>query len=35
MKILIANPGSSSMKCQLLDMPSEKQLGRVRIERMG
>ncbi len=35
MKILIANPGSSSMKCQLLEMPSEKPLGRVRIERIG
>jgi acetate kinase len=35
MKILIANPGSSSMKCQLLEMPSERQLGRVRIERIG
>lgn len=35
MKILIANPGSSSMKCQLLDMPSERQLGRVKVERVG
>lgn len=35
MKILIANPGSSSMKCMLLDMPSEKQLARVRVERVG
>lgn len=35
MKILIANPGSSSMKCQLIEMPSEKSLGRVRIERVG
>ena len=35
MKILIANPGSSSMKCQLIDMPSEKQLARVRVERVG
>lgn len=35
MKILIANPGSSSLKCQLLDMPSERSLGRVRIERIG
>ena len=35
MKILIANPGSSSMKCQLLEMPSEKQLARVRVERVG
>lgn len=35
MKILIANPGSSSMKCQVLEMPSEKPLGRVRIERIG
>lgn len=35
MKILIANPGSSSMKCQLIEMPSEKQLARVRVERVG
>jgi acetate kinase len=35
MKVLIANPGSSSMKCQLLEMPSERQLARVRIERIG
>src|SRR5688572_12741220 len=35
MKILIANPGSSSMKCQLIDMPSETQLARVRVERVG
>jgi acetate kinase len=35
MKILIANPGSSSMKCQLLEMPSERQIARVRIERVG
>jgi acetate kinase len=35
MKILIANPGSSSVKCQLLEMPSERQLARVRIERVG
>ena len=35
MKILIANPGSSSMKCQLLEMPSERTLGRVKVERVG
>lgn len=35
MKILIANPGSSSMKCQLLEMPSEKELARIRVERVG
>lgn len=35
MKILIANPGSSSMKTQLLDMPAEQRLGHVRIERVG
>jgi acetate kinase len=35
MKILIANPGSSSVKCQLLEMPSERQIARVRIERVG
>jgi len=35
MKILVTNPGSSSLKCQLFEMPSEQQLGRVRIERIG
>ena len=35
MKILVANIGSSSLKCQLIDMPSEKVLMRVRVERVG
>ena len=35
MRILIANPGSSSMKAQLLEMPSERSLGGVRVERVG
>jgi acetate kinase len=35
MKILIANVGSSSLKCQLLDMPSETVLARAHVERVG
>ncbi|MHB9038015.1 MAG: acetate/propionate family kinase [Armatimonadota bacterium] len=35
MKMLVANVGSSSFKCQLLDMPSEKQLARAKVERLG
>jgi acetate kinase len=35
MKLLVANVGSSSFKCQLLDMPSEKVLARARVERIG
>lgn len=35
MKILVANVGSSSLKCQLLDMPSEKAVARAHIERVG
>lgn len=34
MKMLIANAGSSSFKCQLFDMPSEKVLAKLRIERL-
>lgn len=35
MKMLVANAGSSSFKSQLLDMPGEKQLAKLRIERLG
>jgi acetate kinase len=35
MKILIANVGSSSLKCQLLDMPSETVAARAHVERVG
>jgi acetate kinase len=35
MKLLIANVGSSSLKCQLLEMPSEKVLTKVLVERVG
>ena len=35
MKILIANVGSSSLKCQLLDMPAETVLARAHVERVG
>jgi acetate kinase len=35
MKILIANIGSSSFKCQLLDMPAETVLARAHVERVG
>ena len=35
MKMLVANVGSSSFKCQLLDMPSEKQLAKAKDERLG
>ncbi len=35
MKILVANVGSSSLKCKLLDMPAEKVLARIHIERVG
>ncbi len=34
MKMLIANVGSSSFKCQLLDMPAEKQLAKAKVERV-
>jgi acetate kinase len=33
MLILIANVGSSSMKCRLFDMPSEKVIAQARVER--
>lgn len=33
MLILIANVGSSSMKCQLFDMPSERVIAKAKIER--
>jgi acetate kinase len=35
MKMLVANVGSSSFKCQLLDMPGENQLARAKVERLG
>jgi acetate kinase len=35
MKILVANVGSSSLKCQLLDMPAETVLTKVLVERVG
>ncbi len=35
MKILIANVGSSSLKCQLFDMPAETVLAKVHVERIG
>ena len=35
MKLLVANVGSSSFKCQLLAMPSEKVLAKARVERIG
>ena len=35
MKLLIANVGSSSFKCQLLEMPAEKQLAKAAVERVG
>lgn len=33
--MLVANVGSSSFKCQLLDMPSEKPLAKAKVERLG
>jgi acetate kinase len=35
MKILVANVGSSSLKCQLLEMPAETVLARAHVERVG
>jgi acetate kinase len=35
MKILIANVGSSSFKCQLLEMPAETVAARAHVERVG
>ena len=34
MKMLVANVGSSSFKCQLLDMPAEKVLAKAKVERV-
>jgi len=35
MKLLIANVGSSSLKCQLLEMPAETVVARAAVERVG
>ena len=35
MKIMAVNAGSSSIKFQLLDMPSEKQITSGIVERIG
>ena len=35
MKILVANIGSSTLKCRLIDMSSEKNLAKVLVERVG
>ena len=35
MKILIANPGSTSYKCKLFDMAAEKILFQATVERIG
>jgi acetate kinase len=35
MKILVANVGSSSLKCQLFEMPAETALARAHVERVG
>lgn len=35
MKILAVNAGSSSLKVQLLDMPSEKLIAKAQVERIG
>lgn len=35
MKILVANVGSSSLKCQVFDMPSEKVIAKAYVERVG
>jgi acetate kinase len=35
MKILVANVGSSSLKCQLLDMPAETVAAKAHVERVG
>ncbi len=35
MKILIANVGSSSLKCQLLEMPAETVAAKAHVERVG
>lgn len=35
MKILVANAGSSSLKCQLLEMPAETVTAKAHVERVG
>ena len=35
MTILVANVGSSSYKCRLLDMPSERDIAGAEVERVG
>jgi acetate kinase len=35
MKILVTNIGSSTLKCRLIDMRSEKNLAKVLVERVG
>lgn len=35
MKMLVANVGSSSFKCQLLEMPLENVLAQAKVERIG
>ncbi len=35
MTILVANVGSSSYKCRLLEMPSERDLAGAEVERVG
>lgn len=35
MKILVANVGSSTLKCRLIEMPSEKTLAKILVERVG
>ena len=35
MRILVANVGSSSYKCRLFDMPSERDLAGAEVERVG
>lgn len=35
MKILICNPGSTSLKFKLWEMPGEKMLAQGRVERIG
>jgi acetate kinase len=35
MKILIANVGSSTLKCRLVEMPSEETVTRLLVERVG
>ncbi|MHB9038760.1 MAG: acetate/propionate family kinase [Armatimonadota bacterium] len=35
MKILVANAGSTSFKCRVLDMPSEHEIATAKVERVG